>query len=319
MKNVLKVAGKVLDNEAKAIKKLKSSLSNEFVKCVECVFNCKGKIIISGMGKSGNVARKIAATLTSTGTTAIFLNPAEAIHGDIGVLSEDDVFIALSKSGNTAEINSIIPFIKRYGIPLISITNEPDNALSKNSNISLHIHVENEACPMNLAPTTSTTAMMALGDALAVSLMEMRGFTSKDFKEYHPGGMIGKQLLHVESLMETENLPIVSENVSVREAIEVIVKKKNRGIVIAVDNRGKLCGVLVDGDLKRLALKYNGDFLNKKLKQVMSVNPKTIPPDHFIGEALKIMENKYTSLVVIRDKKPIGLLHIHDILEARVI
>ncbi len=319
MSGIIDAGKNVIENEANALLNLKNSLDESFQKAVECIFNSTGKVIVSGMGKSGNIGRKIAATLTSTGTTAFFLNPAEAVHGDIGIISGDDVFVALSKSGNTGEINSLIPFIKRIGLPLISITNKPKNQLSNNSDINLYINVDNEACPMNLAPTTSTTSMLALGDALAIALMELRGFSHKDFKEYHPGGSIGKQLLYVEKIMEKDNLPIVNENINVKQALEVIISKKNRGIVIAVDGKGKLSGVLVDGDLKRLALKYSTGFLDKPLKNVMSKSPKTISADRFVGEALKIMENKYTSLVVVKDNKPIGLLHIHDILEAKVI
>jgi len=316
---ILSIAKDVLDNEASAILKVKDILNESFCKAVDILFNCKGKIVVTGMGKSGNIGKKISATLTSTGTTAVFLNPAEAIHGDIGILAENDVLLALSKSGNTEEINTIIPFVKRLGIPVISIVNEKDSSLDKSSDVSLYINVDKEACPMNLAPTTSTTAMLALGDAIAVTLMHKKGISENEFKLFHPGGMIGKQLLLVRDIMETENLPFISPDETVKQALEIILSKNNRGIVIVVDNNKNLSGILVDGDLKRIALKYEGNFLNKKVSEVMTKNPKTIKQDCFVSEALKIMENKYTSLIVTQDNIPTGLLHIHDILLAKII
>lgn len=318
-KELIAIGKEVLSMEADAIKHCAEILSEDFATAVDVIAQCKGKIIVTGIGKSGHIANKLAATLSSTGTPAMFLNPAESIHGDLGVIMKDDCAIAISKSGETREILSILPYIKRLGLPSIAITNDRQCTLSRSCDIALITDVGREACPMNLAPTTSTTTTLALGDALAVALMKRKGFTENDFAVLHPGGNLGRILTRVEEIMDSSHLPVVHGNDLLREILNTFVEHKNRGVAIITDDLGKVIGILVDGDLKRILLKDPAP-LDKPVSQFMTKNPKVIGPHHFIGEALNIMENKITSLVVVDDSnKPIGLLHIHDILNAKII
>ncbi|MCK4907645.1 MAG: KpsF/GutQ family sugar-phosphate isomerase [Spirochaetes bacterium] len=318
-KNIIKWGKETLSNESKALEHLESLLDDKFARAVEALFNCKGKVVVSGMGKSGHIGNKIAATFSSTGTPAVFINPAEGGHGDLGIVVGNDVIIAISKSGETREISVMLPFIKRLGVFIISITNNLDNTLARAADISLGIDIGEEACPNNLAPTTSTTATLALGDALAVALMKMRDFKPENFAMFHPAGSLGKQLLRVEDLMETDDLPLVKSEIKIRDVLQEILSHRNRGVAIVVDDKGKLEGILVDGDLKRLLLKYD-NLLEMTMGSVMTKNPKTISKLSFVGEALKLMEGKITSLIIVdSDNRPEGLIHIHDILEAKVI
>jgi len=270
------------------------------------------------MGKSGIIGKKIAATLTSTGTPAFFLDPAEGSHGDLGLVMQEDIIIVLSKSGETDEIVKIVPYIKRFNAKLITITSSPRSILARNSDIILDLGVVEEACPLNLAPTSSTTAQLVLGDAIAVALLKMRNFTKEDYAQFHPGGMLSKKLLKVSDIMHTgKELPLVNENDSMKKVISRILEI-NYGVAIIVNNKKKLTGIIVDGDLKRILMKTN-EFMDKPAKEFMIKNPRTINKDALVAKALKIMEGKITSLIITNSKnEPIGLLHIHDILKSGI-
>ena len=320
--DLTKLASDVFDLVANAILRLKHSLGVNFDKAIDLLYNCKGRVIITGMGKSGLIGKKIAATLTSTGTPSYFLHPAESTHGDSGIITREDVVIAISNSGETQELLNLLPLIKRFGVPIISMTGNLDSTLAKTGETVLDISVEKEACPLGKAPTASTTATLAMGDALAVCLLEKRGFTAEDFLIYHPGGALGKGIkYHVSDLMMTENrkLPIASENTPFKELIQLISDYK-LGMAMIVDSSGRLSGVLTDGDIRRTVLKYP-DINDLLAKNVMTVNPKTVQVDDFAATALHCME-KYsiTTLPVVNDDNtPIGVVHIHDILKAGVV
>ncbi|MDR2734732.1 MAG: KpsF/GutQ family sugar-phosphate isomerase [Spirochaetota bacterium] len=309
----------VLEMEAAAIVSFAERLDAAFAEAVLLLAQCRGRIIVSGMGKSGHIARKTASTFSSTGSPALFLHPAECAHGDFGVIAPEDIVILLSKSGETAEVVHLLPHLKRLGARIIAITNGAENTLARFADAALVLGVETEACPLNLAPTCSTTVMLALGDALAVVLMRRRSFGRDDFARVHPAGSLGRMLLTVRDLMQTEDLPSVTEDATVREALHAILSHRNRGIVLVLDSDRKLAGVLCDGDLKRLLLRHT-ELLDLRVGDVMTKNPQTIEPGALIGEALARMEGLYTSLVVLDDdSRPAGLLHIHDILEARLV
>lgn len=316
-----KLASEVFDIEAKAILKLKDSLGIEFDKAIDILYNTKGKVIITGMGKSGLIGKKIAATLTSTGTPSYFLHPAESTHGDSGIITRDDVVIAISNSGETQELLNLLPLIKRFGVQIISMTGNMESTLAKAGNVVLNIAVEKEACPLGKAPTASTTATLAMGDALAVCLLKKRGFTEEDFLIYHPGGALGKGIkFHVEDLMLKENLPIADENMLFTDLIKLISEHK-LGMAIITDEAGRLSGILTDGDIRRVVVKYSSDITHLKAKEVMTINPKTVAQQDFAASALHLME-KYsiTALAVVDDdNKPIGVVHIHDLLKAGVV
>lgn len=316
-----KLASEVFDIEAKAILKLKDSLGIEFDKAIDILYNTKGKVIITGMGKSGLIGKKIAATLTSTGTPSYFLHPAESTHGDSGIITRDDVVIAISNSGETQELLNLLPLIKRFGVQIISMTGNMESTLAKAGNVVLNIAVEKEACPLGKAPTASTTATLAMGDALAVCLLKKRGFTEEDFLIYHPGGALGKGIkFHVEDLMLKENLPIADENMLFTDLIKLISEHK-LGMAIITDDAGRLSGILTDGDIRRVVVKYSSDITHLKAKEVMTINPKTVAQKDFAASALHLME-KYsiTALAVVDDdNKPIGVVHIHDLLKAGVV
>ncbi len=319
--DMCKLASEVFDIEAKAILKLKDSLGIAFDKAIDILYNTKGKVIITGMGKSGLIGKKIAATLTSTGTPSYFLHPAESTHGDSGIITRDDVVIAISNSGETQELLNLLPLIKRFGVQIISMTGNMESTLAKAGNVVLNIAVEKEACPLGKAPTASTTATLAMGDALAVCLLKKRGFTEEDFLIYHPGGALGKGIkFHVEDLMLKENLPIADENMLFTDLIKLISEHK-LGMAIITDDAGRLSGILTDGDIRRVVVKYSSDITHLKAKEVMTINPKTVAQQDFAASALHLME-KYsiTALAVVDDdNKPIGVVHIHDLLKAGVV
>lgn len=319
-KNINDLAKEVLDIEAHSILKLKNSINENFTKAIDILYSCKGRVIVTGMGKSGLIGKKIAATLSSTGTPSYFLHPAESTHGDSGIITRDDVIIAISNSGETQELLNLLPLIKRFGVPLIALTGGLNSTLSKTSDVTLDISVEKEACPLNKAPTASTTATLAMGDALAVCLLEKRGFSEEDFLIFHPSGSLGKGFLYsVDELMiKGENLPLTSEDELFTDVIELISEKK-LGVAILTDNNGIMTGVLTDGDIRRTLIKYP-NITNLKAKEVMTVNPKTVLPQDLAAKALNLMEKYSITALAITDenKKPVGILHIHDLLRAGV-
>ncbi len=319
--DINKLACEVFDIEANAILKLKAGINGNFDKAIDLLYNSKGKVIITGMGKSGLIGKKIAATLTSTGTPSYFLHPAESTHGDSGIITRDDVVIAISNSGETQELLNLLPLIKRFGVPIISMTGNLNSTLAKAGNVVLDISVEKEACPLGKAPTASTTATLAMGDALAVCLLKKRGFTEEDFLIYHPGGALGKGIkFHVEDLMLQENLPIASEDMLFTDLIRLISEHK-LGMAILTNQAGELTGILTDGDIRRIVIKYNSDLSKLIAKDVMTKNPKTVAKSDFAASALHLME-KYsiTALAVVDNKNiPIGVVHIHDLLKAGVV
>ncbi|MBU1075937.1 MAG: KpsF/GutQ family sugar-phosphate isomerase [Spirochaetes bacterium] len=316
---VLENGKEALQKEIDALELLKNKLDENFVHAVELLYKCRSKVVITGMGKSGIIGKKIAATLTSTGTPAFFLSPAEGSHGDLGLIIRGDIVIALSKSGETDEIVKILPYLKRFNVKLITMTSCPKSIIAKNSDIILDLGVVEEACPLNLAPTSSTTAQLVLGDAIAVALLKMKDFTEEDFALYHPGGLLSKQLLKVKDLMHKgDSLPLVNENEDMKHVISKIIEKK-LGIALIIDNAEKLKGVIVDGDLKRILMK-TGDFMHEPAKKFMTTEPKMIDKDELVAKALTLMEGKITSLVIKNDNdEPVGLLHIHDILKSGVV
>lgn len=321
VKSMNDLAKNVLDIEAKSILRLKDNIGSEFDKAIDILYNCKGRVIVTGMGKSGLIGRKISATLSSTGTPSYFLHPAESTHGDSGVITREDVVIAISNSGETQELMNLLPLIKRFGVLMIGMTGKMDSTLAHASDVVLDISVEREACPLNKAPTASTTATLAMGDALAVCLLEKRGFSEEDFLIFHPSGALGKGFLYkVGDLMlsDREKLPIVDENESFSDVIKAVSQYK-LGMAIMVDKSGKVTGVLTDGDIRRTVIKYP-DTASLAVKDVMTVDPKRIHTNEYAASALHLME-KYsiTALAVVDDEdKPIGVLHIHDILKAGV-
>ncbi len=311
---MLDVGKKVLETEGKAILKLMETLGEEFERAVELLYKTKGRVVITGIGKSGLIGQKISATLTSTGTPSVFMHAADAVHGDIGTIMKEDSIIAISYSGETSEIVNLLEFLKRLGNPLIAITGNPESPLGKHADVVLNVKIEKEACPIGLVPTTSTTVTLALGDALAVSLMVKKGFTKEDFAYYHPGGKIGKKILKIKHFMHTgKELPIVKEEWIMSKVLQVMNEKKF-GVAIVVDESDKLTGIITDGDLRRAVTKF-GDITNKKAIDCMHKNPLTIEKDELLVKALNILEEKkITSLIVAdREKNVLGLIHLHDL------
>jgi len=318
--NIINSAKEVFDIESKSVADLSNRLTNSFVDAINILYACKGRVVISGMGKSGLVGRKIAATLSSTGTPSYFLHPAESTHGDSGILTKDDVVIAISNSGETAELLSLLPIVKRLGIQIIAMVGNTSSTLGDRSDVVLDIGVEREACPLNKAPTASTTATLAMGDALAVCLLKKRGFTAEDFLLFHPSGSLGKGFLYtVKELMHSdEELPVIKANDRFTDAITTITEK-HLGIGVVTDENGVTVGVVSDGDIRRAIMKST-DAEKLLVKDVMNNNPKFIEEKDLAAKALQIME-KYsiTSLLVNdADKKPKGIIHIHDLLKAGV-
>lgn len=318
---ILNLGRQVLQEEANEISSLAKRLDENFIKAVEIILNCKGRVVVSGVGKSGHIARKIAATLASTGTPAFFVHAAEAAHGDLGMITKDDTVIAISYSGTTSELLTIIPTVVREGAPVISITGSDDNSLAKEASVNLNVHVTREACPLNLAPTSSTTATLAMGDALAVACLDAKGFGPQDFARSHPGGALGRKLLtHVKDIMRAnDKTPVVSTNATVLDAVKEITKKRI-GMTAIVDENGIVRGIFTEGDLRRL-IERVGDIRALKISKVMTPNPTTIRPDALAAEAAKILNSTLRNqlLVVDDNNHLIGALHIHDLMTAKVI
>ncbi len=320
---MLEIARQVLQIEADAVHALKERLNEDFVKAIKILLACEGKVVVTGMGKSGLICHKIAATMASTGTPTFFLHPAEGIHGDLGMLSRGDVVIAVSYSGETEEICRILPVIKRMGLPLIAMSGRPTSTLGIAGDVHLDISVAEEACPLGLAPTASTTATLAMGDALAVALLNERGFRAEDFAMFHPGGALGKKLLlRVEDLMHKgADIPLVSPDTLLRDALFEITSKK-LGVTGVVDAAGLLLGVFTDGDLRRM-MERGLETLQLPIADAMSISPKRILRRNLAAKALQIMEqHAITSLFVFEDEQsqvPIGIIHLHDLLRAGVV
>lgn len=323
MNNLIEIAKEVISIEREAINDLEKKLDDSFVKACEILYNCKGKVVVTGIGKSGIIGQKIASTLASTGTPAFFMHPAEGLHGDLGVLSRNDVVIAISNSGQSEEILKILPIIKRFGVKLIVMTGKKRSTLAKAGDVVLDIGVKKEACPLNLAPTASTTVTLVLGDALAVALIKLRGFSENDFAIRHPGGTLGRRLLlKVSDIMhEGNDIPLVLEDTLMKDTIYEISSKK-LGITGVISDKGDLIGVITDGDLRR-ALEKHHDILNRKAGEIMTRNPKWILKDELAAKALETMERySITSLFVFEKegaKKPVGIIHLHDLLKAGVV
>ncbi|HNA20957.1 MAG TPA: KpsF/GutQ family sugar-phosphate isomerase [Agitococcus sp.] len=311
----------VIATEQAALETLKPFINDNFQQACQLILECKGRVVVMGMGKSGHIGNKIAATLASTGTPSFFVHPAEASHGDLGMITAQDVVIAISNSGEAHEILSILPVLKRLHIPLISITANGQSSLAQFANISLEIGKSVEACPLGLAPTSSTTATLVLGDALAVALLAARGFTAEDFALSHPGGALGRKLLlRVSDLMHSgDNVPIVQEQTLIRDAL-LEISRKGLGMTAVVNQQGQLTGIYTDGDLRR-TLDLEVDIRTAPIVQVMSKNPKTIRQHLLAAEAVALMEEKKINGVIVVDEqhKPIGALNMHDLLKAGVV
>ncbi len=320
-KRLLKLAERVLRIEAEAIQGLVPRLDARFLEAVELLHGCRGRVIVTGIGKSGLVGRKIAATLASTGTPAYFLHPAEGVHGDIGMVARDDVVIALSNSGETDELLAILPQLKRLGAPLILLTGTPGSALAKQSDVVLDVSVREEACPMNLAPTSSTTAALALGDALAMVLLELRGIRPEDYAALHPRGSLGwRALFKVADLMHTgEAVPRVGEDAPMSDMIREMTEK-TLGVTTVVDAAGRLVGIFTDGDLRRVHLRHDS-IHGLRARDCMTRSPKLIGRDELAAKALQVMESlAITSLAIVDDAhRPVGIIHMHDILRAKIV
>lgn len=310
----------VLDLEARSVQALCERVNQDFVTACGHMFGCRGRVVVTGMGKSGHIGSKIAATLASTGTPAFFVHPGEASHGDLGMITRDDVVMALSNSGETGEITTILPLIKRLGVPLIAMTGNPASTLATTASVHLDVSVDQEACPLGLAPTSSTTATLAMGDALAVALLEARGFTAEDFALSHPGGSLGRRLLlHVADIMHRdEQIPMVGSEATLSEAL-LEISRKGLGMTTIVDDEHRLIGIFTDGDLRR-TLDQGLDVRNTRIDQVMTRNAKTVEAGILAAEALQLMENhKINALAVVEEQKVIGALNMHDLLRAGVV
>ena len=311
----------VLSIEMEAVAALSEKIDLNFAKACELMLNCQGRIVVIGMGKSGHIGNKIAATLASTGTPAFFVHPGEASHGDLGMITEHDVVLALSNSGETSELTSILPVIKRKGVSLISMTGNPKSTLASFANVNLDTSVSKEACPMNLAPTASTTVSLVMGDALAVALLDAKGFTEDDFALSHPGGSLGRRLLlKVEDIMHKgQDVPIVSKSTTLNDAL-LEMSEKRLGMTCVVDEQDALCGIFTDGDLRR-TLELEVDFKTSTIESVMTPGGKTIKANRLAAEALQVMEQTQINALIITDdnNKPIGALNMHDLLKAGVV
>jgi len=317
----LELARQVLRIEAAAVEALIPRLDDGFLGAVELILNCGGRVVVSGIGKSGHIARKIASTMASTGTPAFFVHPAEASHGDIGMITREDVMIALSNSGESAELLTIIPAIKRQGAKLIAITGNIDSTLAREADIHLDAHVDQEACPLGLAPTASTTAVLALGDALSVALLDARGFSADDFARSHPGGSLGRRLLtRVSDVMRTgPDVPAVPESGTLRDGVLEMTNKR-MGMTAILDRESRVVGIFTDGDLRR-SLDHLGDIGSTMIADVMTRGPRTIRPDHLAVEAVEIMERHKVNQILVtdRDGRLVGALNMHDLFRAKVI
>ncbi|MGR9036272.1 MAG: KpsF/GutQ family sugar-phosphate isomerase [Gammaproteobacteria bacterium] len=311
----------VIQVEAQAVAALADRINEDFIAACKLMFNCSGRVVVTGMGKSGHIAGKIAATLASTGTPAFFVHPGEASHGDLGMITKQDVVLALSNSGETEEVLTILPIIKRLGVPLIAMTGNPSSTLAEVANAHINVSVAQEACPLGLAPTSSTTAALAMGDALAVSLLEARGFTRDDFAFSHPGGSLGKRLLlMVRDIMHVgDKMPSVPESAQLTEALLEMTEKK-LGMTAVVDTGHRIVGIFTDGDLRRL-LGKKLDITNTRIKDVMTADCTVISPDILAAEAMQIMEQKRINALVVVDEgyRAVGALNMHDLIRAGIV
>lgn len=320
MSSLIDKAREVILVEAEALREMAERLDESFEKAVDLLLNVKGRVIITGIGKSGQVARKIAATLSSTGTPAVFIHPTEGAHGDAGMVLSEDIAMVVSKSGDTEELLRLVPIFKRLEVPIIAITGGNGSPLAQEADVVLDASVAREACPLDLAPTSSTTAALVMGDALAAVLVELRGFTADDFSFIHPGGALGRKLIKVRDIMHTgEDLPIVSKNAGFKEMV-VEMTSKRFGLTLIVDENGKLAGIFTDGDLRRTVEAYENPF-DLKAGEVAVTNPKKVDANELAATAVAIMEAHNITSLVITDKSgcPIGLIHLHDLLKAKVV
>jgi arabinose-5-phosphate isomerase len=316
--SILKIAKDTINIESNAIANLSNLLDEDFSDSVQLIYNSKGRVIITGIGKSAIIANKIVATLNSTGTPSVFMHAADAIHGDLGLILKDDVVICISKSGNTPEIKVLVPLIKNGPNKMIAITGNKDSFLGQNANFVINTYVEKEACPNNLAPTTSTTAQLVIGDALSVCLLELRGFSSNDFAKYHPGGALGKKLyLRVSDLSSQNQKPAVSINTNIKDII-IEISEKMLGVTAVVEN-GKIIGIITDGDLRRM-LSNLDDFSNLTAKDIMGTNPKRIENDAMAVDAMELMEtNEISQLLVEENGRYAGVVHLHDLIKEGIL
>ncbi|UCE79051.1 MAG: KpsF/GutQ family sugar-phosphate isomerase [Nitrospiraceae bacterium] len=322
MENLINIAKKVLKTEADAVNGLIEKLDSSFEKAVTLLYKSMGRVVVTGMGKSGLVGKKIAATLSSTGTPAFFMHPGEASHGDLGMVTSDDVIIAITNSGETEEVINLLPFLKRFNVKLIVLTGHAQSTLSKAADAVLDVSVKEEACPLGFVPTSSTTAALAMGDAIAVAILIKRGFKAEDFACYHPSGTLGKKLLTtVKDLMHTgQDLPLISMSTSLAEAL-IEISSKRLGMTIVTDNEKKILGIITDGDIRRGVEKWGKSFFDMDIQDVMSRNPKLISRDELATKALSVMEqHSITSLLIPDDKKrALGVIHLHDILRKGIV
>jgi arabinose-5-phosphate isomerase len=319
VKNIKNIAREVLLNESRAIENLINNIDNDFEACVNEILQCKGRVVITGIGKSAIIANKIVATFNSTGTPALFMHAADAIHGDLGMIQNQDIVICLSKSGNTPEIKVLVPLLKRRGSKLVALVSNTNSYLAQQADFVLNATIGEEACPHNLAPTTSTTVHLAMGDALAVCLLELRNFTAQDFAQYHPGGSLGKQLyLKVSDIYKNNQLPLVKPDTSVKDVIlEISVKRL--GATAVVNDQKNLLGIITDGDLRRM-LEKETSIVSLKAEDIMTRGPRTINADDYAVRALQIMQEKnITQLIVLSNDQVAGFVHLHDLLKEGIV
>jgi len=315
---IKKIAVKTIEEQLAAINKIKTSINSDFVNAINLILNSKGRLIVAGIGKSANIANKMVATFNSTGQPSVFLHAADAIHGDLGNIQNGDIVICISKSGNTSEVKTLIPFIKNMGNKIIALTGNTNSFLAKESDIVLDVSVEKEACPNNLAPTTSTTAQLIMGDAIAISLLKLKNFSKNDFARFHPGGSLGKRLnLFLNDILEKDNIPKVDEMSKINDVIIEISHKRLGATAVMKDN--KLSGIITDGDLRRMLEKYD-DFSLLKAKDIMTSSPITISSNRLAYDALQVMEdNNINQIILLKEDTYIGIVHIHEILRQGVI
>jgi len=319
VKNIKKIAKDVLINEAKALENLSEIVGEDFERCVEEILRCDGRVVITGVGKSAIVASKIVATLNSTGTPSLFMHAADAIHGDIGMVQSNDIVICISKSGNTSEVKVLIPLIKRAGAKLVALVSNTSSYLAEQADYILNATIESEACPNNLAPTTSTTAHMAMGDALAVCLLELRGFSKSDFARFHPGGSLGKKLyLRVDDILPFNEIPVVNVDAHLNDII-IEIYSKRLGATAVVNNHNKLIGIITDGDLRRM-LQKQSNIKEITARDIMTSHPTTVKIGTYAVKALNIMQSKnITQLIVTEEDQILGFVHLHDILKEGIV
>lgn len=318
LKKIKRIALETIRKEYEVVRKLQESVDDSFAECIELIYNSKGRVIITGIGKSANIANKIVSTLNSTGTPSIFMHAADAIHGDLGIIRDEDIIICISKSGETPEIKILVPLLKQRGNTLIGMVGNLNSYLAEQSDYIIDTTVETEACPYNLAPTSSTTAQLVMGDAMAVALLELRGFSPEDFAKFHPGGALGKKLyLKVSDIYKRNEVPQVELNDDIKSVI-LEISSKRLGAALVIDN-DTIAGIITDGDLRRM-LETKDDFSGLKAKDIMSVNPKTIDQDSLVVNALDLMRNNnITQLAVVKNDKYVGVIHLHDILKEGIL